>query len=131
MTKKDTNGDDLLNDSLNEQLNKEESFNEEVDPVETIVLNQLMGAAEEVRSAPKKRIMIHNQEGPDGDKPVFVSVNGMGYSIPREVPTLVPVPIIEALRNAAEIKYYREQTGDHQFGPVIERSVQRFPFSEM
>lgn len=128
MSKKDVN-DGLFSDSLNEQLNKTEADNQEIDPVEVIVLNQLMGASEEVRNAPKVRVIIHNQEGPSGDQPVFVSVNGMGYSIPREIPTLIPKPILEALQNAAEVKYYREQTGEQQFGPVMERYVNRFPFS--
>jgi hypothetical protein len=96
---------------------------------ETIILNQLLGSAEEIRNAKKVRIMMHNQEGALGNQPVFVSVNGMGYSIPRDVPVVIPVPILKALEDAVETKYYREEIGGVFVGPMLERQVRRFPFS--
>jgi hypothetical protein len=96
---------------------------------ETIILNQLLGSAEEIRNAKKVRIMMHNQEGALGNQPVFVSVNGMGYSIPRDVPVVIPVPILKALEDAVETKYYREESNGVFVGPMLERQVRRFPFS--
>ena len=95
------------------------------------IIDALMGAAEEVRNSPKTKIRIHNQEGPDGDKPVFVAVNGMAYSLPREMVLIVPVPIVEALHNAVETRYYRDDSGGRDFGPILERKVPRIPFSEI
>ena len=97
------------------------------DEKDPIVLNQIMGAAEEVRNAPKVRIVMHNQDS--DDKPVFVAVNGMGYSIPREIPVVIPRPILVALENAVETKYYREERDGKPFGPILERHIRRFPFS--
>ena len=120
-----------------------ENVNERVEPIEPelevdfdneedpIILNQLMGAAEEVRNAPKVKIIMHNQEGQSGDQPVFVAVNGMGYSIPRDVPVILPLPIVKALEDAVEVKYYREEQDGQHFGPIKERPVRRFPFSIM
>ena len=99
------------------------------DKIDAIVLNQLLGSAEEIRNAKKVRIIMHNQEGILGNQPVFVSVNGMGYSIPRDVPVVIPVPILKALEDAVETKYYREESNGVFIGPMLERQVRRFPFS--
>jgi len=98
-------------------------------PDEALILNQLMGAAEEIRNAKKVRVIMHNQEGSDGNQPVFVAVNGMGYSIPREVPVIIPEPVLKALEDAVETKYFREEKDGQFFGPIQERHVRRFPFS--
>lgn len=92
-------------------------------------VNALMGAADDVRNAPKVRITIHNQEGPNGDAPVFVAVNGMGYSLPREKVISVPRPIVTALENASEVRYYRDESNNQQFGAILERAVRRIPFT--
>ena len=57
----------------------------------------------------------------EGD--VFVSLNGYAYQIPRGVPCSVPVEVIEILQNAKQTTYTQTPTG------VVERTVQRFPFS--
>lgn len=117
------------------QVEKEKEEEEEVAEV-----NALMGEEEippieaqsdsdMIRKAKKRRIIIHNQEGPGGDQSVFVAVNGMAYNIPRDKPVMLPMPIIEALKNASETRYVREQDSGKDFGPVTERQVQRFPFS--
>lgn len=97
--------------------------------VEAEILNELMGSAEEVRNAEKVSIIIRNQGGPGGQDPVFVSVNGMGYQIPREKPVSIPKPILQALENAVEIQYFREEKDGRQIGPVLERKVPRFTLS--
>ena len=96
---------------------------------EELFLNQIMGSESSVREAPKVKIILHNQDGPDGDKAKFVAVNGVGFSIPREVPVFVPQPIVVALENATETRYYREERDGQSFGPIITKEVRRFPFS--
>lgn len=111
---------------------------------EKAAVNELMAAAEEeaevldlsstsgeieIMTAPKVKLMVFNQDGPDGNQPIFVAVNGVGFAIPREMVVAVPQPVINALRDAVEIKYYREQDAAGQpFGPMRERPVQRYNF---
>lgn len=79
---------------------------------------------------PRREITIFNQDGPSGDQSVFVAVNGRGFSIPREKPTLVPEAIIRALENAVETKYYREvDEQGREFGAIKERHVRRYNFT--
>lgn len=91
-------------------------------------INAMMGAAEEIQKSPRVTILVHNQEGPAGDQAIFVAVNGVGYLIPRETPVSVPRPILAALENAVETKYYREQRDGQEFGPPLERTVRRYSF---
>ena len=116
-------------DGLNAAMEVEGVDLEDGGPDDAVILNQLMGAAEEVRNARKVRIIMHNQEGNNGDQAVFVACNGMGYSIPRETPVIVPEPILKALEDAVETKYYREEQNGQFVGPMLERHVRRFPFS--
>lgn len=124
MGKKQIDSDGVNN--LNSVFDDTEDLDSGVD-----VIDALMGQAEEVRNAPKKKIRIHNQEGPDGDKSVFVAVNGMAYSLPREQVISVPLPIIDVLRNAVELKYYRDESEGKSFGPILTRTINRIPFSEI
>lgn len=102
----------------------------EIQSDEALVLNHMVGGtSESVRNSPKVKIIIHNQDGETGNQPVFVSLNGMGYSIPREIPVLIPLPIVEVLKHCVETKYIREQRDGQQFGPVLERQVNRFSMS--
>jgi hypothetical protein len=75
------------------------------------------------------KILIHNQDGPGGEQPVFVAVNGVGYHIPREVPSDVPESIISALNNATETRYYREELDGQFVGPMKSKEIRRFLFT--
>lgn len=90
---------------------------------------KLVGTVEDVKSAKHIKILLHNQDGETGDQAVFVAAQGIGYSIPREKIVSVPEPILAALEDAVETKYYREEKDGQSFGPVLERTVRRFPFS--
>jgi len=75
-------------------------------------------------------IIVHNQEGAIGMQPVFVAVNGVGFSIPREKKVRVPKSIVHALENASETIYFKELDDDGRpHGPTLSREVRRFPFS--
>lgn len=107
-----------------------EKANALMDDDDLHVAKQALGDIEKIRTASKRIVLIHSQEGPGGDQSVFVAVNGMGYNIPRNIPVPLPEPVIAALDNAVEIHYSREQLdGKDSFGPVIERKVRRFPYS--
>jgi hypothetical protein len=90
------------------------------------VVNEMMSDINEVRSAEKVTILIHSGAGKLGGEPVFVAVNGIGYSIPRDKPVSVPLPILLALENAKETRHYREEVDSKSAGPVIARQVPRF-----
>lgn len=79
------------------------------------------------RKAEEQRIglLIHNQNGPGGTDPVFASVNGRGYLIPREREVLLPLEVAEVLRNARSDVFERRGDG----GPVEVRTVNRFAFT--
>jgi hypothetical protein len=78
----------------------------------------------------RKIILIHGQEGPVGNKPVFVAVNGRGFSIPREIEVSIPVAVIAALDDAVETKYYRDlDEGGREVGPIKSRNIRRFNYS--
>ena len=87
--------------------------------------------AKAVKSAPvakepvikKKRLIIHNQEGPEASTLVKVQVNGVMYTIPREKEVVVPEYVIGVLQNAVRTDYERVN------GAYEERHSRRFPFT--
>lgn len=87
------------------------------------------GADELVRNAPKRMIILHNTGDAEGSKAAFFAVNGVGYMIPREKKVQVPLPVVEAIQNAVETHYYREEDERGPFGPVRSREVARFPLT--
>jgi hypothetical protein len=112
-----------------EDDNSDTSQSEAVAKDEALIINNLMGSVESVRNSPRVKVIIHNQDGENGNQPVFVSLNGMGYKVPREVPVMLPLPIVEVLQQAVETQYHREVRDGKQFGPIVERYVPRFPMS--
>ena len=89
-----------------------------------------VAAETQVKRGRKIAITIFNQEGPTGDKPVFVACNGFGMSIPRNQKVEVPEGIFGALKDAVETQYYRETDDEgKQFGPIKSKGVPRFPFT--
>lgn len=86
-----------------------------------VVVPKTSGIDEQL-SGEKRTVTVH-QTGDENEQAVFVSLNGYAYQIPRGVPCSVPVEVIEILQNAKQTTYTQTPTG------VVERTVQRFPFS--
>lgn len=74
---------------------------------------------------PKVTIIISAQEGPGGDQPVPVSVNGRAMWIERAKPSAIPYPYYEALKNAVKVVYDPDPNG----GMKPPRNVQVYPFT--
>ncbi|RJF80948.1 hypothetical protein D3877_11985 [Azospirillum cavernae] len=60
---------------------------------------------------PRASILIERQEGPGGDRDVFVAVNGKSMLIPRGKPCAVGLPYVEALQHAVQTLYNMEEDG--------------------
>lgn len=71
-----------------------------------------------------KTVTIHAAEGEDGNRPVFLSINGYAYQIPRGKPVQVPAEVVEVLSNAV-VSTYKVRGG----GEVEELQVPRYAFS--
>lgn len=68
-----------------------------------IVVSDIVGNAHDDQlSGDKVDIMIHEQEGDAGGEAVFVSVNGVGYQIPRGKSVRVPVEVLHVLDNSVQ-----------------------------
>lgn len=61
--------------------------------------NPKNSGAVEVRA----RLLIPKSLTGDGDKPVFVSVNNRDYLIPRNTEYVLPLSVLEVLKNAVSI----------------------------
>lgn len=75
-------------------------------------------------SGKRSTIKIYAKEEEGGNHAVFVSLNGIGYHIPRDVPVDVPVELIEVLNNAVTTITNPAAQG----GGVTTRDVPRFQF---
>lgn len=71
---------------------------------------------------PKAKILIDRQEGPGGDRPVFVAVNGKSMLIPRAVPCEVGLPYVEVLANAVQTLHDMDEEGN-----ITSRDVPLYP----
>lgn len=76
------------------------------------------------QSGRKARIVIDRQDGPGGDRPVFVAVNGSSILIPRGEPVLVGIPYVEALTNATMTLFDQNP----ETGEITARDVPVHPF---
>lgn len=72
----------------------------------------------------KMEVTIHAGEGEQGRQAVFLSLNGYGFNIPRGVPSIVPVEVVDILDNATMTKY---EPGAN--GTMIEHEVKRFSYN--
>jgi hypothetical protein len=95
------------------------------------VVSEMFSDEGAIKNAEKVTILIHSGLGQLGGEPVFAAVNGVGYSIPRDKPVAVPLPILKALENATETRYYREEVDGKTFGPIISRQVPRFAINHI
>lgn len=73
--------------------------------------------------ATRKRIIVHNQEGVDASPFVKVQVNGVMFTLPREIEVSVPIEVINVLNDAVVTRL--EQQGN----VLVERHARRFPFT--
>jgi hypothetical protein len=72
-------------------------------------------------SGDKVNIVIHEQEGDAGREAVFVSVNGVGYQIPRGIVCAVPVEVLHVLDNSVQKIFESLPNGETR-----ERALRRF-----
>lgn len=75
------------------------------------------------------KILVHTSNGPGGEEPVFVSVNGRGMWIPRGEEVEVGAEYIGALQNAVRDVYDPTTDPLNQRGLSAPRKVQSYPFS--
>ncbi|WP_042700702.1 hypothetical protein [Azospirillum sp. B506] len=71
---------------------------------------------------PKATIMIDRQEGPGGDRAVFVAVNGKSMLIPRAQTCEVGLPYVEVLAHATQTLYDMDEEGN-----ISSRDVPLYP----
>jgi len=69
-------------------------------------------------------INIAKTEKKDGSVPVFVGVQGVGYTIPRGINIKVPPSVVEVLKNAMQDIV----TQDVDTGEILHEDVLAYPF---
>ncbi len=72
-------------------------------------------------------IHIANQDKPGGSNPVFVGVQGVGYTIPRAINVEVPASVVEVLKNAIQDNV----TQDSETGEMLHNEVPAYPFQDL
>ena len=70
-------------------------------------------------------IMIPKALGKEGTEPVFVGVQGVGYTIPRSVNVDVPESVVEVLKNAIQDIVTQDEDGviHHDYVPAYPYTV--------
>ena len=73
------------------------------------------------RAKKQERVMINiaKQDKPGGGEPVFVGVQGVGYTIPRGINIKVPASVVEVLKNAKQDRVYQDEDGELQSEEVL------------
>ena len=64
-------------------------------------------------------INIAKSEKAGGDEPVFVGVQGVGYTIPRGININVPSPVVEVLKNAMQDIMTQDEDGEIHHNHVL------------
>lgn len=75
------------------------------------------------KGEPKVKLLIHEQEGAGGKRPVYVGVNGTGMLIPRGQIVEVAYRYYHALANAVRDVYDQDDEGT-----IHKRQVPAYPF---
>jgi hypothetical protein len=89
-----------------------------------ITENDLEAPVSEVENMPAKgkrfQIIIPKSADPQGSEPVFVGVQGVGYTIPRAVTVAVPEAVVEVLKNAIQDVVTQDEDGiiHHDYVPA-------------
>lgn len=94
------------------------------DQVESVSTAIIGSAHDDALSGDKVSITIYEQEGEIGREGVFVSVNGVGYQIPRDVRSIIPVEVLHVLENSVQDIHESLANGD-----MKRRALRRFNFS--
>lgn len=99
---------------------------DEVSPVAAAESAKPVAAAPRVE--PRARILLPRTSAKDGNEPLFVRVNGVGYLIPRGEPCEVPERYMRALENSVATVY--DQTFDPSTSSFVttSREVPAHPF---
>lgn len=81
--------------------------------------------ADNAKHSKHKKITINiaKQDKVGGGDPVFVGVQGVGYTIPRGINIDVPAPVVEVLNNAIQERVYQDDDGE-----LHSESVMTYPF---
>lgn len=74
---------------------------------------------------PKVTLVVNEQEGEGGRRPVFVSVNGVAMLIPRNKKVTIAYRYYEALKNAVRTSYEQDQRS----GDIHSSDVPTYPFN--
>jgi hypothetical protein len=79
------------------------------------------------KGAKRFTIMIPKALGKEGAEPVFVGVQGVGYTIPRAVNVDVPESVVEVLNNAIQDVVTQDEDGviHHDYVPAYPFTVLR------
>lgn len=94
-----------------------------------IAQNDLEAPVSEIEGIKKSdrrfTIMIPKAVGPEGSEPVFVGVQGVGYTIPRAVNVDVPESVVEVLKNAIQDIVTQDEDGviHHDYVPAYPFTV--------
>lgn len=75
-------------------------------------------------SGEKVRVTFFPQDGDDGDKSIFASLNGYAYNIPRDIPVVIPKELLEIFENGNATLMSTDSRGE-----VKTRIVKRFQYS--
>ena len=76
-----------------------------------------------VRNHPRVRIIIHEEDKPGGDQPVYAHVNGYEVLIQRGKEVAIPRPVYRMLLDAVEEKGSQEKDGSITFRRVPSYNV--------
>lgn len=94
------------------------------------VKNDIEAPVASVGTVPKdvKRVTINiaKQPTPDGAEPVFVGVQGVGYTIPRGINVQVPPAVVEVLKNAVQDIITQDEEGE-----IHHQEVLTYPYNEV
>jgi len=71
----------------------------------------------------KITINIATAEGENGDKPIFLGVNGLGYTLPRGIDIDVKRSVVEVLKNAKQDIVTQDKDG-----AMLHREVLAYPY---
>lgn len=79
--------------------------------------------ADDALSGDRVRVTFFEQDGPGGKEPVFASLNGFAYHIPRNVQVDLPVEVLAIFDNANETRYEKGKDGAD-----VPRIIKRFSY---
>lgn len=82
-----------------------------------------VGTSAKDKKQPRVKINIAKQDKPGGGDPVFVGVQGVGYTIPRGINVDVPAPVVEVLKNAKQDRIFQDEDGN-----IHSEEVLTYPF---